>query len=127
MNLNEKNSAINNFQKGLNTGVAELILLSVVRNARQPMYGYQIAKVIEKENEEVTVIKLGTLYPFLRSLEKSGFLESYVDPSVSGPPRRYYQITELGIDTLKQLTESWNRTKTFVNDILAGEYHDKIA
>jgi PadR family transcriptional regulator PadR len=125
VDLNEKNAAIENFQKGLNTGIAELILLSIVNNSAEPMYGYQIAKVIEKENEEIAVIKLGTLYPFLRSLEKSGFLESHVDPSVSGPPRRYYRITPLGRETLEQLTESWRRTTIFVKDILSGERDDK--
>ncbi len=125
MDLNEKNVAIENFQKGLNTGIAELILLSIVNNSAEPMYGYQIAKVIEKENEEIAVIKLGTLYPFLRSLEKSGFLESHVDPSVSGPPRRYYQITPLGKEALEQLTESWRRTTIFVKDILSGVRDDK--
>jgi PadR family transcriptional regulator PadR len=122
---NIKNAAIDNFQKGLNTGIAELVLLSIVNNAEEPMYGYQIAKVIERENEEIAVIKLGTLYPFLRSLEKSGFLESHVDPSVAGPPRRYYQITQLGKETLEQLTENWKRTIVFVNDILTGETNDK--
>jgi PadR family transcriptional regulator PadR len=125
VDLNEKNVAIENFQKGLNTGIAELILLSIVNNSAEPMYGYQIAKVIEKENEEIAVIKLGTLYPFLRSLEKSGFLESHVDPSVSGPPRRYYQITPLGKEALEQLTESWRRTTIFVKDILSGVRDDK--
>lgn len=125
MEMNKTNAAIDNFQKGLNTGIAELVLLSIVNNAEAPMYGYQIAKVIEKENEEIAVIKLGTLYPFLRSLEKSGFLESHVDPSVSGPPRRYYQITELGKETLQQLTGRWKRTIVFVNDILTGVTDDK--
>jgi PadR family transcriptional regulator PadR len=125
MDLSAKNTAVANFQKGLNTGIAELILLSIVSQAQQPMYGYQIAKVIERENQEVPVIKLGTLYPFLRSLENSGFLESHVQPSTSGPPRRYYQITALGQETLAQLTESWKRTQSFVNLILTGVEHDK--
>jgi PadR family transcriptional regulator, regulatory protein PadR len=125
MDADEKNIAVDNFQKGLNTGIAELILLSVVSHAKQPMYGYQIAKVIEKENQKIPVIKLGTLYPFLRSLEKSGFLESHVDPSTVGPPRRYYQITVLGLETLEKLTESWDRTNNFVKNILArGEYDE---
>jgi PadR family transcriptional regulator, regulatory protein PadR len=125
MDLIQSNIAVENFQKGLNTGIAELILLSVVNHSKQPMYGYQIAKVIEKENQATPVIKLGTLYPFLRSLEKSGFLESRMDPSVTGPPRRYYQITELGQQTLEQLSEAWNRTKTFTDNILAGVEYDK--
>ncbi len=73
MDSNIKNAAIDNFQKGLNTGIAELVLLSIVNNAEEPMYGYQIAKVIEKENEEIAVIKLGTLYPFLRSRRNQAF------------------------------------------------------
>ena len=125
MELNQRNIAVENFQKGLNTGIAELILLSVVSQSKQPMYGYQIAKIIEKENQAIPVIKLGTLYPFLRSLEKSGFLESRMDPSVTGPPRRYYQITELGRQTMERLVEAWNRTKTFTDNILMGVEYDK--
>jgi hypothetical protein len=56
MDSNEKNIIVESFQKGLNTGIAELILLSVVSHAKQPMYGYQIAKVIEKENQEIPVL-----------------------------------------------------------------------
>jgi len=125
MELNQRNIAVENFQRGLNTGIAELILLSVVSQSKQPMYGYQIAKIIEKENQAIPVIKLGTLYPFLRSLEKSGFLESRMDPSVTGPPRRYYQITELGRQTMERLVEAWNRTKTFTDNILMGVEYDK--
>jgi PadR family transcriptional regulator PadR len=123
--LSDKNNAVDNFQKGLNTGIAELILLSVVQKSKEHLYGYQIAKIIEKENGEVPVIKLGTLYPFLRSLEKSGFLESRLDHSSAGPPRRYYQITEKGKATLQELIVSWNRTKLFVNNILAGNQDER--
>jgi PadR family transcriptional regulator, regulatory protein PadR len=114
-----------NFQKGLYTGITELILLSVVGRAQEPLYGYQIAKIIEKENTEIPIIKLGTLYPVLRSLEKTGFLESRVDPSITGPPRRYYKITELGLTTLAQLADTWDSTKIFVDNILTGVNHDK--
>ena len=113
-----------NFQKGLYMATVELILLSVVRQAGKPIYGYQIAKIIEKDNGQIPIIKLGTLYPILRALEKDGWLESHVDPSVTGPPRRYYRITEPGRNTLAQLKEIWGRTKVFVDDILTGEKHD---
>ena len=80
---------------------------------------------MEKDNSDIPVIKLGTLYPVLRSLEKDGLLESKVDPSVSGPPRRYYQITDLGIRTQKQLSASWQQAKKFVDSLMIGAHDDK--
>jgi PadR family transcriptional regulator, regulatory protein PadR len=125
MNLQEIEEAKKNFQKGLYTGITDIVLLSVVSQAKEPIYGYQIAKIIEKENTEIPIIKLGTLYPVLRSLEKNGFLESRVDPSITGPPRRYYTITELGVKALAQLAATWDRTKFFVDNILTGVNDDK--
>jgi PadR family transcriptional regulator, regulatory protein PadR len=125
MNQKEIEEANKNFEKGLYNGITELILLSVVSRAREPIYGYQIAKTIEKENTEIPIIKLGTLYPVLRSLEKTGFLESRVDPSVTGPPRRYYKITKSGLDVLAQLADTWDKTKLFVDNILTGADYDK--
>jgi PadR family transcriptional regulator PadR len=120
--LNEINK---NFQKGLYTGVAELILLGVVSRSKKPIYGYQIAKLVEMENEDTPVIKLGTLYPILRSLQEDGFLDSQVDPSITGPPRRYYKITPLGLKALERLIGSWEITKTFVDNVLTGATDDK--
>jgi len=113
------------FQKGLYTGISVLILLCVVDRAREPIYGYQIAKIIEKDNADIPIIKLGTLYPVLRSLEKDGLLESRIDPSVNGPPRRYYRITELGTGTLGQLLATWDRAKTFIDSLMIGAKDEK--
>jgi PadR family transcriptional regulator, regulatory protein PadR len=125
MDIIEIEEVKKNFQKGLYTGITEIVLLSVVSQAKEPIYGYQIAKTIEKENTEIPIIKLGTLYPVLRSLEKNGFLESRVDPSITGPPRRYYKITDLGLNTLAQLADTWDKTKLFVDNVLSGVNHDK--
>ena len=125
MNTRDINEINKDFQKGIYTGTSVLILLSVVDRAKEPIYGYQIAKIIEKDNADIPVIKLGTLYPVLRSLEKDGLLESRVDPSVSGPPRRYYRITQLGTSTLEQLSTTWQRAKHFVDSIMIGAQDDK--
>jgi len=122
-NLVETNEADKKFQKELNAGTAAVVLLSILDRADKPMYGYQIAKHIETSVEDMPMTQ-GALYPVLRSLESSGLLESEVEPSVSGPPRRYYKITESGRETLKRWTEIWSQTKVFVNTILEGEHDD---
>ena len=120
MNLRDTDTFDRKFQKDLNAGIAALVLLGVLSRAAEPMYGYQIAKLIEEDREEVLTIKQGTLYPVLRTLESSGLLESEVEPSISGPPRRYYRITEDGRNTLERWRKIWNQTKTLVDTVAEG-------
>jgi PadR family transcriptional regulator PadR len=120
MNLRDTALFDRKFQKDLNAGIAALVLLSVLSRAAEPMYGYQIAKLIEEGRKEVPSIKQGTLYPVLRSLESNGVLESEVEPSVSGPPRRYYRITKAGRDTLVRWHLIWNQTKALVDNVAEG-------
>ena len=124
-NVEETESADKKFQKELVSGVAALVLLTILDKAAEPMYGYQIAKVIDGQADEAAVLKQGALYPVLRSLESSGLLESRVEPSVSGPPRRYYRITDSGRSVLAQWTDIWNQTKEFVDTVLKGGDDDK--
>ena len=69
------------------------------------------------------MIKQRTFYPVLRSLEKNKLLSSKVEPSISGPPRRYYTITDKGREMLILWTEVWSQMKIFVDNILEGEMH----
>jgi PadR family transcriptional regulator PadR len=112
------------FQKEMNAGIASLVLLSVMEQAEEPMYGYQVAKLLEDNSQETPMMKQGALYPVLRSLEGNGLLESNVEPSVSGPPRRYYNITDAGRQTLQIWEQIWGQTKTFVDTVLKGVSHD---
>lgn len=109
------------FQKELNAGTTALILLSIMEQADTPMYGYQITKLMEERTGELEIMKQGALYPVLRSLENNGLLSSQVDPSVSGPPRRYYSITEAGIEHLPRWREIWRQTRDLIDNILRGE------
>ncbi len=119
----ETKGADKKFQRELNAGTAAVVLISILDRAENPMYGYQIAKHIETFVEDMPMTQ-GALYPVLRSLESSRLLESEVEPSVSGPPRRYYKITESGHDALKGWTEIWSQTKVFVDTILEGKNDD---
>jgi PadR family transcriptional regulator PadR len=108
------------FQKELNSGTVSLILLAILDRSTEPLYGYQIAKSIEENWQEGAPVKQGTLYPVLRSMEESGLLGSRVEPSVAGPPRKYYAITDRGRAVLTDWMSAWSQTRDFVDATLEG-------
>jgi PadR family transcriptional regulator, regulatory protein PadR len=108
------------FQKELNAGIVSLVLLSILSKSTGSMYGYQIAKLVEESHAGANLIKLGTLYPVLRALEDTGLLLSEVEPSVTGPPRRYYRITPDGRSTLRRWLDIWQQTCEMVEFHLKG-------
>ena len=118
--MEKENIADKKFQKEINSGTTALVLLATMKHSMEQLYGYQIAKQLESDNQDVPIIKQGALYPVLRSLESSGLLESEVEPSVSGPPRKYYKITDEGKDTLVRWSDIWSSTKNFVDSVLEG-------
>lgn len=120
--MNETEAARKKFQKELKSGTVSLVLLSILSRAGRPMYGYQITKNIDSGEGGGPDMGQGALYPVLRSLEKTGLLESRVEPSVSGPPRRYYSITGTGRETLVEWTGTWEETRNFVDAILKGDH-----
>ena len=112
--------AVRKFQKELNSGTVSLVLLAILDGSAEPLYGYQIAKSIEGEWQASAPVKQGTLYPVLRSMEEQGLLGSRVEPSVSGPPRKYYSITDRGRATLAEWRTAWTRTRDYVDATLEG-------
>ena len=103
------------FQKDLNGGLVTLVLLAVLAASEEDLYGYEIAKRLQKANEGDALFKEGTVYPVLRALSAAGLLTSRIVPSYSGPPRRYYRITDQGRTTLNQYRDVWRQTRDFVD------------
>jgi PadR family transcriptional regulator PadR len=114
-------ASVRKFQKELSAGIVSLALLSLMAKAKEPLYGYQIAKQLEGYGGGLPV-KQGTLYPVLRSLEGGGLLVSTVEPSISGPPRRYYLITEEGRRAVALWRESWIKTRDFVEAVVLEDH-----
>ena len=103
------------FQRELNAGLVGLVLLAVLDQADEDLYGYQIAKRLQHLADGSSPVKQGALYPVLRQLSANGLLASRIVPSYSGPPRRYYRITETGRRTLAEWREIWHATRDFVD------------
>ncbi|MGE0580517.1 MAG: PadR family transcriptional regulator [Steroidobacteraceae bacterium] len=108
-------SSARKFQKDLNGGLVALVLLSVLDRAEGELYGYEIAKQLQRAAVGDPLFKEGTVYPVLRSLSASGLLSSRVEPSLTGPPRKYYRITPPGRVILGEWRDIWAQTRDFVD------------
>lgn len=118
--IDDDDPRLRKFQRELSAGTVALVLLALLDGAAGPMYGYQVAKRLEGAARGALGMKQGTLYPVLRSLETLGLLASEVEPSVAGPPRRYYTITDEGRAMLDRWRGIWDDTRTFVDALLSA-------
>lgn len=78
-------------------------------------YGYALTQRIK----EIVELSESTLYPVLRRLQKSNYLETY-DQSVQGRNRRFYRITGEGREMLEYYRHQWEEYKQQVDSILLG-------
>ncbi|RZT23391.1 PadR family transcriptional regulator [Fictibacillus sp. BK138] len=96
-------------------GVLELCVL--VLTSKKDRYGYELVEEISKKFE----ISEGTIYPLVRRLTKEGLFSTYLMESNEGPPRKYYRITEKGIELKNELLQDWQQFTKGVNEMLEEE------
>lgn len=97
-------------QAQMRKGVLELCILSIL--SQGDAYPTEI---IEKLKQAKLVVVEGTLYPLLTRLKNTGLLGYRWEESTSGPPRKYYKLTENGEQYLKELQLSWKELVDAVN------------
>ncbi|TQR20359.1 PadR family transcriptional regulator [Psychrobacillus vulpis] len=93
------------------------LTLAVLSQLRTPQYGYSLVQLLEKSN---VAIDQSTLYPLLRRLEKQELVVSSWDTSESRP-RKYYVLSEYGIEIFEKLKEEWEQTTRELYTLLKGE------
>ena len=103
----------------LKKGVTELLVLALL--SKKSMYGYEIVETISKYIE----LSEGTIYPLLKRLQKDNLVETYLQESSSGPPRKYYRLTQEGISTYISNKEEWNNFYQKVNEVLSRVEEDE--
>ncbi len=99
-------------------GYNDTIILYLLRN--EASYGYEIQKRIRDLSNEKYIIKETTLYSAFTRLEKSGFVESFIDDS-SGKKRTYYRITDTGRQYYNSKCEEWDLTKEVIEHFIQRE------
>ena len=118
--MDDSDGQARKFQKDLNAGLVALVLLAVLARSAEDLYGYEIAKRLQRANQGDALFKEGTIYPVLRAMVAAGLLTSRVVPSYAGPARRYYRITDEGRAMLSQWSDIWRQTRGFVDRFIEG-------
>lgn len=90
------------------------LIMSVLSQLEEPMYGYSLVKRLQ---ESGIPIEANTLYPLMRRLESQGLLVSEWDTGES-KPRKYYKITENGIDVFEKIKKHWFEFSENINKLL---------
>ena len=84
-------------------------------------YGYQINKNVSALSGGAFELKEATLYTAFRRLETAGYIRSYWGDEMSGARRRYYAITQAGVEKLHADQTAWKETKEQIDLLLLEE------
>lgn len=105
---------IENAQVQMRKGILEFCILHII--SRGEVYASDMLE--ELTSARIMVVE-GTLYPLLTRLKNAGLLDYKWVESTSGPPRKYYILTELGRDSLEALNETWQELAESVSHIIS--------
>ncbi|GAB6108459.1 PadR family transcriptional regulator [Fusibacter bizertensis] len=112
------------FDKLLSNTVQEMrrgtLALAVLTQMDEPQYGYSLIQALSQHQLE---IDQNTLYPLLRRLEKQGLLES-IWQLEDNRPRRYYKISEQGIQIRNALINEWTAIDRSISKLIGKEFSD---
>ena len=103
---------IENTTAQMRKGVLEYCILSILKNGEA-----YTSDILESLKDAKMLVVEGTVYPLLTRLKNAGLLSYRWEESVSGPPRKYYELTQTGSLFLKELDTTWSELQQAVNRI----------
>ena len=96
----------------LKRGILPFCILKLLQ--KEDRYGYDIVKLIQEYFSETDE---STIYAVLRRLDKEGLTTTYQVSVSSGPSRKYYHLSELGIQRLDDYAQSWKLISKFIEKL----------
>lgn len=111
---------LENAKAQMRKGILELCILGIIDAAEEAYPSDIIARMKEAE----LIVVEGTLYPLLSRLMKGGLLDYSWVESKSGPPRKYYKLTDTGRLHLSELTKTWGKLSQSVASIIKIKNHE---
>ena len=82
------------------------------------------AELIDRLKAANLIVTDGTLYPMLNRLQKAKLLQYRWAESESGPPRKYYSLTDTGVAFLSKLDSAWQDMTESVESIRMGDNNE---
>lgn len=106
---------LENTKAQMRKGILEFCILALL--SQKEAYASELIQTLK--DSRLLVVE-GTIYPLLTRLKNDGLLSYRWEESTSGPPRKYYLITQLGKDFLSELTTTWEQLTDSVNKVTRG-------
>ncbi|UYZ59627.1 PadR family transcriptional regulator [Hymenobacter latericus] len=103
---------VENTQVQMRKGILEFCILEII--ARGEVYA---SDMLEELTQARMIVVEGTLYPLLTRLKNAGLLDYTWKESSSGPPRKYYTLTEVGQQFLHELRLTWEEIEDSIQII----------
>ena len=103
---------IENTKAQMRKGVLEYCILSLLNNKNA-----YTSEILNTLKEAQMLVVEGTIYPLLTRLKNAGLLSYHWEESQSGPPRKYYTITETGKIFLTELKNTWQQLSFAVDQL----------
>jgi len=103
---------IENTKAQMRKGVLEYCILSVLKDGEA-----YTSDILETLKDAKMLVVEGTIYPLLTRLKNAGLLNYRWEESSSGPPRKYYELTETGRLFLKELDTTWGELQDAVSKV----------
>jgi PadR family transcriptional regulator PadR len=104
---------IDKWQSQVKKGTLSFIVLLVLK--KNELYGYELIERI-KSLTEIDVAE-GTLYPLMNRLKTDNLLESKWIEQETGIPRKYYYLTQTGLETLEEMKIKWNDLQNVIDKL----------
>lgn len=98
-------------------GILEGCILYII--SQEEVYGYELSTKLNQYG--FTFVSEGSIYPFLLRIQKEKLIEGTLKTSNLGPKRRYYHLTEKGLEQLEVFKENWDMVSTTVSRLLGGK------
>ncbi|MFY0594710.1 PadR family transcriptional regulator [Roseivirga sp.] len=106
---------LENTQVQMRKGILEFCILKII--SRGEVYASDMLG--ELTSAKIMVVE-GTLYPLLTRLRKAGLVDYKWVESNSGPPRKYYTITDLGLEFVNNLDNTWQELVKSTSQIISN-------
>jgi PadR family transcriptional regulator, regulatory protein PadR len=102
---------VENTKVQMRKGILEFCILGII--SRGEVYASDILDSLK--TADLLVVE-GTVYPLLTRLKNSGLLSYEWKESTSGPPRKYFTLTNAGQQALDELTKTWEELEMAVKN-----------